>query len=375
MKGISPLLAAVLLVGFTIAVAAIVINFGQEFISTQTSIVGSRGENFTDCSFGVIGIEGVDCTTRDEGLVGYWKFDEGSGNTTADWSGNGNTGNLMDMNTTAPDNATGNLTSGWNSTACRHGNCLNFDGRDDYVDLGNASVISPTDAITIEAWIYPISLGAGNYGRVVAKGNNDYGLMIQGNTRITFNLNGTAYGTTPIGSLLLNNWSHVAGTFDKNLATQQIKTYINGVQLGNGTRTTPIDYWPSVGDNYSTGFIGNNLYLDRGFNGTIDEVRIYNRALSTGEIQQQYQNGVAIRALVSNEGAPDLGRDFMLSYTAGESFNQTRISLGSSLTSGQFAWLVVPNITVGGRLTSVKVNSLLCPNVVAKEKEITGFIC
>lgn len=77
------------------------------------------------------------------GLVGHWAFDEGTGTTAADGSGNGRKGTLEYGPTWAP------------SGACRIGGCLSFDGTDDYVRVANSAALRITGNITISAWIKP----------------------------------------------------------------------------------------------------------------------------------------------------------------------------------------------------------------------------
>src|SRR3990167_283101 len=88
------------------------------------------------------------------GLVGYWNFDEGSGATVADSSGNGNTGTL----TNGPTWTTGKI-----------GQALSFDGSNDYVDAGTGSSLNLASSLTVSAWIKPDTFGGGSYGRIIDK--------------------------------------------------------------------------------------------------------------------------------------------------------------------------------------------------------------
>ena len=87
-------------------------------------------------------------------LVGYWKFDEGSGTTAVDSSGQGNDGTLKG----APEWAVGQL-----------GDALDFDGSSDYVEVPHNPSLSITEAITIAAWSY-MSTGASGEMAIVSKG-------------------------------------------------------------------------------------------------------------------------------------------------------------------------------------------------------------
>lgn len=85
--------------------------------------------------------------TNPESLVGFWPFDNRSGSVAYDYSGNRNNGTLTSM----ADPAT--PSSGWNSTDCKYGGCLNFDGVDDYVEVPDSASLNIDNQITIEVWI------------------------------------------------------------------------------------------------------------------------------------------------------------------------------------------------------------------------------
>src|SRR5262249_44513761 len=87
------------------------------------------------------------------GLVGYWPFDEVTGTTFTDHSGNGNTG--TGVAGLSPSSGNG-----------KHGKAASFDGADDFVSVGTSASLSPT-ARTITAWIYPRSLGELNFGVIM----------------------------------------------------------------------------------------------------------------------------------------------------------------------------------------------------------------
>ena len=88
--------------------------------------------------------------------------------------------------------------------------------------------------------------------------------------------------------MALNAWSHLAETYDGT----NILLYVNGVQVGSLAQTGPI--------NVTTGALmlgGNALVSGKNFAGLIDEVRIYNRALNSTEIQADMTNAVVSRPL------------------------------------------------------------------------------
>jgi beta-lactam-binding protein with PASTA domain/CubicO group peptidase (beta-lactamase class C family) len=157
---------------------------------------------------------------------------------------------------------------------------LDFDGVNDQVLAGDIDV-SP--AITIEAWIRPVSLAnSKSQDRVASKGT-DYELTVStGDTGCQFSSAGHVQWRATIGGvnqrlcggvLTLNGWQHIAGTYDGS----QFRLYVNGVEVASAARS-------GVLANNNTGMlIGNFPTATRPFDGDIDEVRIWNRALSAFE--------------------------------------------------------------------------------------------
>jgi len=140
-----------------------------------------------------------------------------------------------------------------------------------YVEAPDSASLDISSNITLAAWIYPRSLG----GRIVDKitaGANDGYLLDTLNNRLRLIAIGGPSGSSilPTGS-----WVHVAGVYDGS----QIRLYVNGAPDGTGPATGPIP------TNNLTLKIGNAHGAVVPFNGLIDDVRIYNRALSAADIQ------------------------------------------------------------------------------------------
>ena len=209
---------------------------------------------------------------RDRGLVGYWPFDEGTGTTAYDHSGNNNTGTLTNGPT-------------WQSgTNCKQGGCLSFDGVDDYVNAGSDSVLSNTEAITLIAWVRSNS-STQTWNTVVGKGfekTANYSFEAYSNwIRLTIG-NGTSYYTSVVYTPVLGGWFSIAGVFEKSSSSvTTLNIYINGSLLASNNYFVPLtlsDAPLGVGHSYSNGY----------FNGLVDDVRVYNRALSVAEILAIY---------------------------------------------------------------------------------------
>jgi uncharacterized repeat protein (TIGR01451 family) len=206
------------------------------------------------------------------GLVAGYRLDEGAGSITADLSGNNATGTLVD----APTWTTG-----------RYNGALNFDGTS-YVDLGNPVPLQLTGSMTLSAWIN-ISANPGDDGAIVAKlGGAGWQLKTSPDTgprtaAIQISSNGSdAIQRYSASVLTSGNWYHLAGVYDA--AAQTLEIYVNGA-LDNGalSGTVPAAQFDApfnVNIAQRTGLPGNFNFLGR-----IDEVHIFNRALTASEIQ------------------------------------------------------------------------------------------
>jgi len=210
--------------------------------------------------------------SRDTSLVGYWKLDEGSGNATADFSGKGNNGTLIG----------GPI---WQSGAnCKRGGCLSFDGSDDYVNGGHGSSLDMTDAVTVFVW-EKISGTSTDYNRFVTKqgGFASYFATRYGDGFTVFYIDGVKnWVINGYPELQNGSWHQVAVTYDKNGGANNMRLYSDGALRASTTATGSLPV--SVQDLA----IGNASYAK--FGGSLDEVRIYNRALTDMEIRSLYDS-------------------------------------------------------------------------------------
>jgi PKD repeat protein len=209
-------------------------------------------------------------------LVASYNFEEATGTTVVDASGQGNHGTI---------NGAVRTTSG------KYGKALSFDGVNDYVDLGSSILSSGASAFTIEAWVNRGDLGD---DRVVCKSTGVYipdhvfCLGVAGNgsksiARARLSTSGGSGSYDSTASFPTNTWAHLAVTYDGSA----VRHYINGQLAGTRSHTGSV-----IAFTQNT-VIGNvNTVHDRYFFGKIDEVRIYNRALSVNEIQTDMQTQV-----------------------------------------------------------------------------------
>ncbi|NQE46008.1 hypothetical protein C5S31_08300 [ANME-1 cluster archaeon GoMg2] len=211
-------------------------------------------------------------------------FDEGSGTIVKDESGRGNDGTIY----------------GATWTEGISGKALSFDGVDDYVDCGSDTFDNIGAAVTVEAWIKPTDANGNVFEGGQTNDYNDffrfqvYGGKVQfalrtgSATRYDIRTDNNARTGSEI--IFTGVWQHLVGVAD---GVNAPKIYLNGVEQSTIQLVSP-DYTKGLGDMVGTGnkyFIGKEKTdnLNRFFfNGIIDEVAIYNRALSAEEVEAIY---------------------------------------------------------------------------------------
>jgi len=200
--------------------------------------------------------------------IAYWRFNEGSGNIAYDSSGNNNNGTIYGAT--------------WVNGVI--GKALSFDGVDDYVKVPNSASLNISGPITILAWVYVTKLNVDQ--KICSKQSPGYKLGIYTNNKVEFeirNPSGTAYLNRDVagGTVLeANKWYFVGGWWDGS----EIRSIVNG----NFER--PYSYTGSLGTTTNPLTIGGESFTSGfWFNGIIDEVRIYNRALTAEEIANTYR--------------------------------------------------------------------------------------
>jgi chitodextrinase len=205
----------------------------------------------------------VDCAS---GLVAYYPF---NGNA-KDESGKGNDGTVY----------------GAISTTDRFGNpnsAYNFDGADDYVRIPDSTGLDITGDLTISAWINTFDIDIRGAATIFDNHNHvspyaGYNLTIQPDGRVRFMSDGgNLYSNTPVNT---GEWKHVAVTLLGTTAT----LFIDGKFESSGTVDVP-------SANTVDQVIGASFAPYYFFEGIIDDVAIYNRALSESEIQELYSEG------------------------------------------------------------------------------------
>ena len=215
------------------------------------------------------------------GLRAYYRFEEGSGTTTIDASGNGLTGTLA-----------GSPLPTWVTPGKVGAAALDFPGNSPTkVDLGNPTLLRLTGPMTIAAWVWPDSLS--DNGRIITKGggsgNRGWSLNVEssGAWALQIAVNSTTLTSLQVAGVPLNAWTHVAGVYDPS-GTPSLKLYTNGALAGAVTAGVPAAQYNS-GMNVSIGARADGTTR---WNGKIDELRVYARALSGAEIAVLHQQPV-----------------------------------------------------------------------------------
>lgn len=191
--------------------------------------------------------------------IGYWKFD---GNT-ADSSVYGNNATLAGATLTTDRRGAANSAYSFNGTG--------------EIDCGTDVSLRPT-SVSLSAWVYPTSftnpiLGIINYG------GGGYWLYLSNTGNIGFYITDIAIGTST--TVALNKWSNITATYTSGAR----KLFVNGQLVVSDAKTGTV-----------SGYLGSCLIggvkniSDRRFIGSIDDVRIYDRALTDGEVKQLYES-------------------------------------------------------------------------------------
>ena len=220
------------------------------------------------------GTQNISALYSNTGLVGYWPMDEGSGSSTVDASGNGNTGKWNGSTTNGTYYAGGKVGS----------YAGNFDGSSTWIGVGTSTPLNLTTNYTLSGWVSPTAANLSQNEDIIGKSNNSvtgsqYVLRLNG-PQVEFVIsNGTSYLSPEGGTVSANTWSFVSGTFDGT----NMRVYLNAKLVATGTFTgTPSTFSGQT-------IIGANPGNGADWvSGSIDDVRVYSRVLSPAEIMALY---------------------------------------------------------------------------------------
>ncbi len=243
----------------------------------------------------------------DHNLVGFWNLDEGSGSHAVDWSGHDNHGDFVGQPL---------WVDGYD------GGGLELDGNS-WVDCGTTATLQIVGPITIACWVKPAALG-GDQGFVALNGSYAFKVsdFDSGENHLRFTTPGVldhdAYNA------ILNNgeWQHVAVTFEPNQAGGVV-FYINADEA---------DRLDASAMNEGSGpfLIGNNQW-DEYYSGLIDNVRVYNKALTAEEIAEAMRDDLLVAWSPNpvNGSTPVIDEALPLSFSPGDMAAQHDVYFGT----------------------------------------------
>ena len=262
---------------------------------------------------------------KDTGLVGYWTFDGSDAN---DFTGNHH-GTVIGDGVTFP--------------AGLVGNAANFSVGSSFIKIPSFN----TDHITVEAWVNSASYGY--YTSMVTKNYyadkwsspwTTWSLWFSENTANPGTIS-SQWATASPEAVLMNEWHHMAFTYDGTT----VKMYVNGVEKNS--------YEPAGGPITQTDgnvYIGKPEYANHSFTGSIDEVAIWDNALSGTEILRHYQNGLAGIGYLT---APTVQTDSVTNVTLSSATVMSEVvsENGSEVTERGVCWNETGNPTISDSRT------------------------
>jgi hypothetical protein len=208
------------------------------------------------------------------GLVGAWSFNESAGSIAGDSSGQNNNGDI----------------SGATHAAGKYGQGLTFDGTNDMVSVPATPSLNLTKAVTLEAWVKPDTLGT-KWRTIAVKEQSTqlaYALYANnGRDQVSGNVFTTRDNGLAGPRLAVGAWTHLAATWDGTTA----KVYVDGKLIRSAALGGTM-----ASSSKPLRFGGNTIWPEW-FKGQLDEIRIYNRALSAAEVQSDLRAPIGTSAL------------------------------------------------------------------------------
>jgi len=239
----------------------------------------------------------VPSDTMTRGLVGYWEFEEGTGQTVHNAA---NTGSVND-GTLGADTDVDTDDPAWGKG--KNGGGMEFDGDNDFVNCGSDESFGVTE-FTIEAWVFIGAVPTGNK-EIISKKDFGFRLLIDENTsKFSLNIYDTDLNwkaAKPTDTYTVNKWHHVVATRSSNGTLICYQDAIPGTSSSSAN--------PKTNNNLvALGIRAVDLSTDP-FNGSIDSVRIYNRALSAEEVRYHYNRGGPVASWGFDEGSGTVVHD------------------------------------------------------------------
>ena len=207
--------------------------------------------------------------------VGYWRLGEASGSTAADETGT-NPGTYVN----SPTLGVAGALKGSSNTAA------SFNGSTQYVDVPSSASLNVSSGVTVEAWVKPNAMpGLGLSGTIAMKASDPpyaYWLQVTDTDRAKFGVGvgGVNHPLSAGGVVSAGSWYHLVGTYDGSVQ----RLYVNGSLVASQAQTGNVD---TVGGDFRIGTTRATEF----FNGTIDDVAVYNKALTPAQVEAHYEAG------------------------------------------------------------------------------------
>ncbi|MGC8912671.1 MAG: fibronectin type III domain-containing protein [Thermoplasmata archaeon] len=301
----------------------------------------------------------------DAGLVGMWHFDENSGITVYDSSGNNNHG----------------IVSGAVWATGLSGYALSFDGVNDIIDIPKSPSLAITSQITIKCWIKPVIPYSTNFPSIItseyAWDRPEFVGGMAGSKSYAFagELSDGRQFYISSGDLQNGVWYHLVGTYDGTAAKFYINGKIVGIQNITGTLRTPVGDL-RIGDRDSD--------WQHAYPGIIDEVSIYSRAFSAEEVVADYMSYFpsAPQHLVALPGNSSVTLTWQPPASdGGSAITAYKVYWGTSagnytnnVTVGNITSYTIPNLT-SGQTYYFAVSAINAAGEGAKSNEVSATPC
>ncbi|MDX1404915.1 MAG: DUF6701 domain-containing protein, partial [Woeseiaceae bacterium] len=298
-------------------------------------------------------------TTDIAGLVAHWEFDEGSGQTAADATGNGHTATLgTSAGADSADPAWVCVGSGY---------ALSFDGNDDIINAGSGAALDDLEPFTIMAWVKPDSSDVGGVSQIIARGTGNGRWFIERDNTSpevhAYEFN-KQYDSSDLMRVTSNNtvtydaWQHIAVTWDGSDFASNVHIYKNGVETGyqttnNGSTTKQSDAAIDL-------VMGNREDGTQGLTGLLENVRIYDRVLTAGEIATLASNTPTDCANnAATSAVAEISPNDVVTSSTGNSFEYDILATitGSNTGVDRIA-ITVPGAFGAPTVTDVKVDNV-----------------
>jgi PKD repeat protein len=242
--------------------------------TVRLTVTGSGGSNTINKS-SLITITSQ--SVNNNSLIAFYNFEGTSTTTVTDLSGYGNHGAIKEATTV---------------TGGRYGKALSFDGVNDLVTINDSASLDLSTGFTLEAWVKPVAIKRSSVIFKEQPGGSTFNVYAYEDADLwssSFNDGLNEHTASSINALPINQWTHIVSTYDGT----KLQLYKNGVLESSSAQSGPIKISAGVLQ------IGGNSIWGEYFQGYIDEVKIYNRALATAEILADMQN--SSKVIVGNK--------------------------------------------------------------------------